>query len=405
MEFTTPMSLPDAVARLEKKTAVGSRLDSRQWAELELGLRDRAFFSAGVENVSVLAEMQSRIKDALALAERSKGEATMDKSRFVSEMRGLLGAAPGDTKDLQDITSGKRLGLIYDFQKEDAMEYGRFLAGQDPDVLDAFPAQELIRVESRQSPRDWSARWADAGGKFYDGRMIARKDDPIWRAISRFGRPWPPFDFGSGMGLEDIDREEAEALGVIAPEDSIAPQASDFNAGLEASIPKATPLVMDSLRDMFGDQIEAGRDGKVVWQGERINRLFEQAIKNPNDNWSLSLGKAPASVAQAAPELKDAELIIDAQHLRHIDTRHGSGAAQPKDQRPVDLIDLRLIPHVWRAPESIKPGTQPGTLEFSATIAGRQSMVVFNRGTLSGNAPSNKWGVKTLWVKKGEAKP
>jgi hypothetical protein len=31
-------------------------------------------------------------------------------------------------------------------------------------------------------------------------RMIARKDSPIWEALSRFGTPYPPFDFNSGCG-------------------------------------------------------------------------------------------------------------------------------------------------------------------------------------------------------------
>ena len=57
-------------------------------------------------------------------------------------------------------------------------------------------------------------RWEAAGGQFTNGRMAALKTDPIRAAISRFGDPFPPFDYGSDMGLRDIDREEAEALGL-----------------------------------------------------------------------------------------------------------------------------------------------------------------------------------------------
>ena len=46
--------------------------------------------------------------------------------------------------------------------------------------------------------------------------MIALKNDPVWTALSRFGRPWPPFDYDSGMGIADIDRETAETLGLLA---------------------------------------------------------------------------------------------------------------------------------------------------------------------------------------------
>ena len=99
--------------------------------------------------------------------------------------------------------------------------YRHWITGQDPNTLDAFPCQELIRVEDRLAPRDWISRWTAAGGQIFDGRMIARIGDPIWIAISRFGKPWPPFDFGSGMGIESVGRDEAEALGVIAVNDQI----------------------------------------------------------------------------------------------------------------------------------------------------------------------------------------
>lgn len=52
------------------------------------------------------------------------------------------------------------------------------------------------------------------GGKIRGGRMVALKSAPVWTNLSRFGRPYPPFDYGSGMGMEDIGREEAVELGL-----------------------------------------------------------------------------------------------------------------------------------------------------------------------------------------------
>ncbi|MCD8298621.1 MAG: hypothetical protein LUD39_02525 [Opitutae bacterium] len=72
-----------------------------------------------------------------------------------------------------------------------------------------------------KEPRDWPARWRAAGGQFYgNGLMAALKDDPIWRRISAFGEPTPPFDYGSQMGLSDIDAGEAVELGLISREDA-----------------------------------------------------------------------------------------------------------------------------------------------------------------------------------------
>jgi len=93
--------------------------------------------------------------------------------------------------------------------------YRQFIESQDADLLDVWPCQELLEDEVCNEPCNWPERWVQAGGKLYAGRMIARKDDPIWLAISRFNLPYPPFDFGSGMGVRDIDRSESESLGII----------------------------------------------------------------------------------------------------------------------------------------------------------------------------------------------
>jgi hypothetical protein len=67
--------------------------------------------------------------------------------------------------------------------------------------------------------------------------MIARKDDPIWTKISAFGTPYPPFDYNSGMWVEEIDREEAEALGVIKPSTVVQPQDRGFNDDVSGAMP------------------------------------------------------------------------------------------------------------------------------------------------------------------------
>ncbi|MBQ9343900.1 MAG: hypothetical protein IJT88_01635 [Kiritimatiellae bacterium] len=67
--------------------------------------------------------------------------------------------------------------------------------------------------------------------------MIALKDDPIWAAISRFGTPWSPFDFGNGMDVQDVDWNEAAELGVLKEDDPPPKmEPKDFNAGLAAEV-------------------------------------------------------------------------------------------------------------------------------------------------------------------------
>lgn len=260
-----PTPFQPALDRLAAKTPVGSVFRSAEWAEMPLALREQAFQTAGLERAQTVARMQGLIKKALTptAGAAQGGEVFMDKSRFVALMRQHLGAVPGDSGRLTDITSNRRLALIYNVQVEDAYSHGRWKVGQDPTILDEYPAQELVRVESRDTHRDWEARWDDKGGARPQGRMVALKNDPIWSAISRFGRPWPPFDFGSGIGVQDVDREEAEALGLIQPNETVPPDEQDFNAKLEASAP--TPEVQRALKETFGEQIEI-EGGKARWK-------------------------------------------------------------------------------------------------------------------------------------------
>ncbi len=270
---------PAAVDRFSQKTVIGSRLRSAEWADMPLALRERAFFSAGVEQARTLSAMREKIVQGIEQAR--PGGIGMNKARFVADMRNLLGAAPGDSGSLTDITSVKRLELIWNFQQADAHGFASRKADMDPDALDAFPAYRLLRVESRRVPRDWYARWGEAGAQVnWEGAsrtgLVALKTSPIWIALSRFGRPWPPFDHGSGMGLEDVDRAEAEDLGLLPKDqdpadrlqqlgDAAAAQQQDWNDGLQASVKGIAPEMRDSLALNFGDQISFDAEGKAVW--------------------------------------------------------------------------------------------------------------------------------------------
>jgi len=279
IDFTTPIPLEDAVQSLGAKTPLGSALRSAELERLPVEIRERAFFSATVENERILAEMQRRILQRVQLVREqlANGESvTMDRGRFIAEMQDeldRLGYRPDPEKagGLQDVSSAGRLGLIWDMQLAQAQGYAKWKTGQDKDLLKAAPAQELIRVESRRERRLWPTIWAAAGGKFYGepgpdypgapGRMIALKTDPIWTAISRFGTPWPPFDWGSGMGLRNVRRREALELGVIKRDDKAQqPLSTPLNSGLGASVKGLPDSSRERFRDAFGDAIRFDGD-------------------------------------------------------------------------------------------------------------------------------------------------
>lgn len=285
----TTQPLDAAVRRLRSKTPVGSRLRSRDWAEVPLALRERAQFSAGVESARVVQGIQDALMEWVTLGkDRPVGipadapRAFMDRSKFVKELRGLIGAPQGDTGDVKDITSRKRLELIYDFQAEDVYGFGRWKTDNDPEILAGFPAYEFMRVEDRRVPRDqvdpghWQRRFFEAAKAAGDDRalavqrathrMVALKGSLLWARLSIFGRPWAPFDWGSGMGLVDVDRAEAESLGLLDPGEPVPPaEPEQFNAGLQASVRDLSPETVSVLSEAFGDRIVL-RDGVVHWQ-------------------------------------------------------------------------------------------------------------------------------------------
>ena len=246
MLFSAPVPFREALESREVRTVLPTELRTRLLDEIAPELRERAMFSAGVTSAEKLQDMDDLIGQLL--------EGKIDRATARTELKrrfGTLGAEVDET-DLTDLRSDARLNLILDTNVDQAFGYGSWAQGQDEAILDQWPAQELFRAIQSRVPRDWSQRWADAGGRFYGGRMIALKNDPIWAELSRFGTPYPPFDFNSGMDVRDIDRDEAIALGLIDRDTRIQPQSRGFAEDLQA-----TPAVRSQgLRSALADLLQ-----------------------------------------------------------------------------------------------------------------------------------------------------
>lgn len=245
--FTEPKPFREALESRAVRTLLPSELRTEELGLLEPAIRERAVFSAGVTNGSFLARVDSAIDELLG--------GRTDRATQRMELKRLLGSLGDDTVDdseLTDLRSDARLNLILDTQLQQAQGYGHWKQGQDPAILDQWPAQELIRVQDAEEPRDWAARWTEAGGAFFGTRMIALKNDPIWTRISRFGTPYPPFDFNSGMEVVDVDRDTAIEAGLLGPDDVIEPEDREFNLDLEAS----PDVRSDRLREAISGSLQ-----------------------------------------------------------------------------------------------------------------------------------------------------
>lgn len=257
----------EAVRYHDAKTPVGSKLRSGEWLQaIPVQIREASQASAAVESARYLERIQGGVGDILGHRRNEFGGIT-DRSGLIRDLIQLAereGLRPpeGDAKrgTIQDVGSEARTELIYQMQTGSAYGYANWQAGQDPDMLDAYPAQELVRVRDAKVPRNWAVRWAEAGQKVgwvgaAKAPFVALKNSPIWVALSRFERAFPPFDFGSGMWVEDVDRETAVNLGLLKVADQVQPQAKPFTENWETSVKDLSPELRESLRKAFPDRV------------------------------------------------------------------------------------------------------------------------------------------------------
>jgi hypothetical protein len=272
MQLVQPAPYQEALDKLGRKSLIGSMLTSAEWQDVPVELRERAFFSSQVENVRFLQRGRDSITDFLAGNRETlpNGEVALktgSRAEFVRQMQEFAvreGMGPLDPKHkggLKDITSEKRLGLIFDTQTRQAHDFGYAKQGLDPAVLNEFPAQRFIRVLDVKERRDHHTPHEN---------QVYLKTDPVWQYINRdFGVPWGPWGWGCGHDVEDVDRDEAVALGLIGASEVIRAEQPLFNDQLKASLKGLDPDLVDKLKDSFGDQIEIKGDTMEWAKGVR----------------------------------------------------------------------------------------------------------------------------------------
>lgn len=266
MQFIQPTLFKEALAKLGQRALRPSAPDfaSAQWQAVPVALRERAFFSSRVESARVLQRGRDAIADFLAgnreqLATGDTVLKTGSRADFVKQMQDFLqseGVQRGDG-GLRDVTSETRLNLVFDVHTRAAQDYGYWLQGQDTDILDEFPAQRFIRVIDVQEPR---TSHSDA-----EGAVALKSDLDFWTRLNEdFGVPWGPWGWGCGHDVEDVDRAEAEALGLIAPGEKPRPAVKDFNERLQSSAQNLDDDMLAFLENAFGDRIEIDRAARSV---------------------------------------------------------------------------------------------------------------------------------------------
>lgn len=330
--------------KILQKALVGSGLDTEGWSKVQAGLRDRAFFSSQVTEAKILHAMRQNVAELVA-----GGKSPSEVRRDLRAYLGSIGYAPAaqDAGTIKDLTMKSRLDVMMKTNADQAKGYASHLRATTTGAILAFPAYELVRVERRKLPRDWSARWAAAAQKVgwegvaRNGAMIALKTSPIWAALSRFGNPFPPFDFNSGMGVRDVKKSVCREIGLIGKDEQPEiPQPPDFNGNLTAQVPmRNDDPEAKRLKDIFGDQIRF--DGNTVhWQGELIQDVLSGKVKKT----TLGIGYNGKKLSLSHNFFKEHL----AKHVGENETR--------KDNIPLARGDYDLIPSMWRNPDRVTNG-------------------------------------------------
>lgn len=345
-----------------QKALVGSSLDSSQWNQIQAGFRNRAFFSSRVAEVNILAAMRERA------AKYAEGETDLSKIRMMIRddlRRANYTPEPGQENTIHDLFSQARLDVIIKTNVAQARGYMQYAEGMSPGAFAAFPAQEFTRIRHSRKPRqDWPQRWAKAGGKTYGGKMIALKDDPVWERLSVFGNPFPPFDWGSGMGVLDVDRKTAIQLGLISDEELRGKTAAlrekpvpDFNANLQATVPvpnlRRDSLCGQVLIKNFGDQV-AIENSVVSWQGN----LIQDVIAGRRKKAQLGVGYNGRPLPLSHNFFRE-----------HLSKHFGDNETNPQSV-PLTTGDYELLPAVWRKPDRVTKSRDRDHLEFETFDGG-----------------------------------
>jgi len=270
MQFVQPMPFREAVEKLGERSPIGSAMVSSEWADVPVALRERAMFSSQVESIRFLQRSKDFMGDFLDGARETlpDGETMLkagSRAQFVEELRAFalkegMGPLEGEEGGLRDITSERRLSLVFNTVTRQADDYGYWRQGMQPDVLNEFPAQRFIRVQEVKQERESHLK--------YEGQVYL-KTDPIWATVinENFGVPWGPWAWGCGHDVVDEDRTVAESMGLIKPGEELQPDVTNFNENLQASAAGLEPELLQKLQTDLGDQLVIDeRDQVMRWQ-------------------------------------------------------------------------------------------------------------------------------------------
>ena len=277
--------MPSPADYLARKISAPSELRSAEWDLVAAQLKERAFFMAGVQRANIL-QLFRNMAAQVAAGAMTPAEARVAIRAGLADLGYSPEAEGADPGSIHDLSSYRRIMLVLETNVRMAagwMQHCQRLA--DPNV----GAQELFRLYARRVPRNWTLRWAAAAQKVnWQGvakgaPFIATLDSPIWPALSRFGNPYPPFDFNSGMSTRPVLIDRCRELG-LQPSKPASPPALNEHmqaslASLDADLADALARSLGALAQRQGDAlVMTDLNGSKKYPLQTLCRLFAAAL-------------------------------------------------------------------------------------------------------------------------------
>lgn len=319
---------------IDLKVSVPSEMRTREWNRVSAWCRERAFFMASVANAEVLDEFRRIVRQVTA-GQLGAGEARDLLRRYLQGVG--YRAAEGLRGSIKDLATEQRMNATLETNATMAREWAR----RNQALADsAHPGWELYRAKAAAMPRDWVSRWRQAAeevgwqGVAADGRMVALITSPIWRALSAFGQPYPPFDWGSKMRTRPVDYRTCEQLGLVGAgtaAEGVEAEES-FNAHVEVSPRVHERALMEELERQLqgvahreGDKLvlnDANGTRPVTWReageiiagelsGEARAAGVEQLQKKALEDWCQDRGRFYGDGGASLDEREDLSRLVE----------------------------------------------------------------------------------------------
>ena len=258
------------VAAIAKTTA--------EWDMVEAQVRERAFFMAGVENARILQAFKDAAHDI------ADGKLTTNEAR--KRLRGALRAAGYEPAEderggIHDLSSRRRMEVTLRTNVDMARGW---MQREQMKKDKSQPGLRLYRAQESRQPRNWADRWKAAAaevdweGVARGGQMVALIESPIWEKLSRFGQPYPPFDFGSKMRVRAVPYEECEKLGLVGDGDFVAGEDEAEEMGNFATDP--VEKMGEDMPGLSAERLEGALDTPMTHEQRKQVHAARTSLNN-----------------------------------------------------------------------------------------------------------------------------